>query len=47
MLKISVKPDESMNSNNPYDRLFKSVTRKNSTQTLPLYCSVRWLTGAL
>ena len=26
MLKIRVKPDESMNSNNPYDRLFKSVT---------------------
>jgi hypothetical protein len=36
MLKINVKPDDSMNSNKPYDRLFNNVIKKNSKPRFPL-----------
>jgi len=30
MLKINVRPEESINRSNPYERLLRSVIKKNS-----------------
>tara|TARA_Y100001978_G_C23515291_1_gene347606 strand:+ start:196 stop:375 length:180 start_codon:yes stop_codon:yes gene_type:complete len=43
MLKITVRPEDSMKSKSPYDKLLSAVTRKNSKK-IPLqlhatYCA--------